>query len=321
MRTCLSIIHGSKIRRIVIAVLLAGGFSMAEPSAVTENPESFFSGYSNQLFTDITPADAVASLSVWTDFLMEHWSIRLESKPIVFSNTESMKASLLANEVDMVTMLTEEFFGMEDEVNLSHIYFSSSRGKIADEYVLLVRCDSGLENLAALQGKTIVLMGGGPRHLGKVWLETQLMKQGFSGLPAFFQSSTVHSKTAQVVLNVFFGTSDTCLINRRGYEIMVELNPQVGKALRVIETSPALVTALTCLRESYKGTHKQELIAALQELHTEPRGKQILTVFKSDKLVPGTIEDLATTRELVKTHARLKSQSNQAATQKVGALK
>jgi ABC-type phosphate/phosphonate transport system substrate-binding protein len=294
----------------VTAALLVAGYSRAEPSGTASQPESFCSGYSTHLFADANPADAVASLSVWADFLVEKWDIHLDSKPIVFSNSESMKASLLAHEVEMVTMLTEEFFALESEVKLSTLSFASFQGEISDEYLLLVRSDSGVENLAALQGKSIALMDGRMNNLSIIWMETLLMKQGFSELPGFFKSCTPHPKNSRVVLSVFFGTADACLIKRRGYETMVEMNPQVGKATRVIATSPSLVPALICFRDSYQGAHKPELLAALRDLHKKPRGQQILTAFKSDRIVPGTIEDLATTRELIQTHALLKAARN-----------
>ena len=85
------------------------------------------------------------------------------------------------------------------------------------------------------------------------------------------------------------------MVTRRGFETLAELNPQVGKDLRVLATSPEVVATVFCFRADYDSPVMDKLIAGLRELHLSAAGRQVLTVFQSDRLeeVPPSALDSA----------------------------
>jgi phosphonate transport system substrate-binding protein len=306
-----------------MALLIIGmtGFPLAGTAGEAQQRATFNIGFSPNLFTDVKKADALASMKVWTGTLLTRRNINLISVPVIYTDTDALKTALVAGKVDFVAMLTEEFFALEADIALDHFFYTSLHGSITEEYLLLVRRDHGVESLAALQGKRLALVTGARLGLASVWAETRLMQQGFSGLNDFFVSVDAQPKTSRAVLKVFFGKTDACLVSRAGFETMVELNPQIGKTLTVLEMSPAFIPALMCIRGSFDSALKEELVAGVLELDTDPRGQQMLTVFKADDLVQGGIEELASAREWIDTHTLLRSRLEQAKTQESGLLK
>jgi hypothetical protein len=117
-------------------------------------------------------------------------------------------------------------------------------------------------------------------------------------------------KPSAAVLPVFFGKKQACVVDESGFDVMTELNPQVGKGLQTVAVSEPLVDGVLCLNSSgwSSETYKQDVIKALGELHLEPAGQQILTLFKTDQLIPFQEKYLETARNLWARHERLRKE-------------
>jgi len=98
---------------------------------------------------------------------------------------------------------------------------------------------------------------------------------------------------------------DGCVVTRRGFETMCELNPQIRLQLRVLTTSPQLVPAVGFIRAGYDSPLREVLFAALRGLEKSSAGAQVLTLFQSDQLHEVPVSLLDTTREFVEAHRRL----------------
>jgi hypothetical protein len=108
-----------------------------------------------------------------------------------------------------------------------------------------------------------------------------------------------------VVLPVFFRQSDACVVTRSGFETMVELNPQLGRQLKILARSPEVVPAVFCFRADYAAGFKEDLFAGVRDLHKSAAGQQVLTVFQSDKIEDQPMSCLDSALELLATHQKL----------------
>ena len=59
--------------------------------------------------------------------------------------------------------------------------------------------------------------------------------------------------------------TDACVVARTGFETMCEINPQIGKQLKVIASSPEVVPAVFCFRADYSPPFKEDLLAGLRD--------------------------------------------------------
>jgi len=63
---------------------------------------------------------------------------------------------------------------------------------------------------------------------------------------------------------------------------MVALNPQIGKEIMVLLSSDKLMYGMICLNKHLSSAVKMEVISKALKMHTNPTGKQILTLFQID---------------------------------------
>ena len=73
--------------------------------------------------------------------------------------------------------------------------------------------------------------------LALAWLDIALFNDGCRPVAEFCRVEQ-NKKLTKVVLPVFFRQNDACVVTRRGFKTMSELNPQVGQQLRVLASSP-----------------------------------------------------------------------------------
>jgi len=139
----------------------------------------------------------------------------------------------------------------------------------------------------------------GDRGQGLAWAEARLidqLKETQAGSPASFFSQIKRvslNKPKESIFPVFFGNADTCLILDHQFETMKELNPQIGKRLEVLLTSPEVVIALIVYRPDFDPDVVKELIDRAAKIHEVPDGEtalKLLGLRRFRKLEPGDLD-------------------------------
>ena len=216
-----------------------------------------------------------------------------------------LQAALRAATIDGAAVTTEEYLSLEPDLQSTNLFMSFIGGQYTEEYLLLVRADSGISDLGGLSGRKLILFDNPRASLAPLWLEVILAENKLGPPTDHFGKLLTAGKLAKVVLPVFFHQQDACIVTRRGFETMCELNPQVRTQLRVILTSPKLVPAVGFIRPSYHSPLRESLLAALQGLETSAAGTQVLTLFQSDELREAPASLLDSARDLLAAHRHL----------------
>jgi ABC-type phosphate/phosphonate transport system substrate-binding protein len=264
-------------------------------------------GFTSGFFVDVNATDGLAATKVWAETIVQKKSLDLTTSSMVFGNLLDLEKAVKDGKVDMVTLMTQEFLSLEGKIPLDPYFVSQNRGKVNEECLLLIHDRSGIKNWEELAKKNILISDSDRSSLGKIWLENILMGKGYASLDAFFGKVSLTRKPSQALLPVFFQQADACLINSDGFETMVELNPQLKRDLRVIAKSPSGATSVICIRTGYKSSLRQVLVDSLRDLHTEPKGQQILTLFKVEKLIPFEPSYLESARQMMQDHSKLEA--------------
>ncbi|MBL8173214.1 MAG: PhnD/SsuA/transferrin family substrate-binding protein [Bryobacterales bacterium] len=262
-------------RRSFLAALLGlpGAAAAQEPAA-----QMLRFGLSDSLRGDINVADARSAMAVWFRRIEQDMKVDLRYDPNVFDDVERLAIRLRQRQLDAVALNVIEYRRLLPLLDPDSVTIPVLTPKL--QYVLLVRADAGVSRLADLQGRRLVLLETPHTCLGPAWLSTLLDAQSQVGHQRFFSSMAKKSKPAQAVLPVFFGQAEACLTTFAGFQAMGELNPQVSHRLRVLETSPELVTTLYAYRRDWKGVARDAVTRGLEDLRTSPAGRQILTMFQ-----------------------------------------
>ncbi len=262
-------------------------------------------GYSSKLFFDVDIRDAKAATKMWTDMLIRKMGNKYEKSEIhILHDSSAMDKALRMREIDILVLFSQEFIEMRDRTPIVPVYAADYGKYFYHELYLLVRNDSGLSRIADLKGKRLIIETGQKGSIPMIWLETVFAKET---VPLMRESAQIKEamKASQAVLPVFFRQADACVVGRNSYETMVELNPQVGRELKVIATSPHYLTGVVCLRKDYYHAHKEMIDETLKALYSEPQGQQIMKLFRINRLVPFKQEYLKTTEVLLSEHRDL----------------
>ncbi len=269
-------------------------------------------GFSSSMFTDVNENDAKAAVKAWAQVLAKERNIPIDPEARVLNGTEEISRALQSKLVDAVALTTDEHSRLGRELLSSEFIVGVNDGRLTEEYVLLVHRDSGIERVGDLRGRSLNFFQNTRMSLASAWLDTLLVKDGLGRTSKFFGRVTQLNKLPRVILPVFFRQSDACVVTRRGFHIMAELNPQVGQQLKVLSSSPELVPAGFCFRRDYNNPLKERILAEFGKVHTTPAGQQVLTIFQSGRLEVHPISILNSSLELLASHSRLCAATNSA---------
>lgn len=290
---------------------LCGGFGVIEAMAGPSN-EVLTIGLTRTAFLNVNRNDMEAALKTLAVTIGRRYDYDIEVRTSFYEEAKDFADAVRSGAVRMAVTDSWTYLAMDPGTLGAKPWFvaadSMGVGKV---YHLLTRRGSGLDRLADLRGKTLALLEIVNSSLGRPWLEAVLGRDGLGSVSEFFRQTVVVGKPTTAVLPVFFGKSDACLVDASAFAVMSEMNPQVGKALQIIASSEPLVDGLQLLGEAgWEGSErmKQHLIDVLRDLHREPSGQQLLTLFKTVRMVPFEEGCLDAVRALRTVHEQSRTQ-------------
>jgi phosphonate transport system substrate-binding protein len=257
-------------------------------------------GYSNQIFYNVVPRDAIGLTRVWVKEADRRMNNNGQSTVVFFKDLDDAEQALKANQVDIIVLLAEEFIHLRDLVPLAPVLSADYGQHFYDELLLLVNNDGGITRLDQLHRKNLRIESGQKGSVPMQWLDFLLASKVSSESRTFFSTISTQPKASQVIMPLFFGQTDACLASRTSFETMAELNPQLGRKLRILEKSPGFVTGILAVRRDIRNPRRDAMIEALKNMHADPKGRQLLTLFRINRLVEFKTEHLASIEKVLK---------------------
>lgn len=287
-------------------VIVAGARPLAAQEAAVAAPADapFRMAMSARLLTDINENDAKAAVKAWGQTLGKQSGVLVATSPCILSGADALVRAFSNHELDAATTTTDEYLMLAAQFPTTNLLCEGG-AEGGHEYLLLVRKDSPIKRLEDLKGRRLLALDDPKMCLAIQWLDVLLIQGGFSKAADFFSGITSRKKLSAVVLPVFFHSADVCLVVRRGFETMVELNPQVGAQLVVLTASPRFITGLAFFRANCPEPQMSKVKNAIRSFYENPRGQQIMVVFQSGPVNDLPDRALDTARQLVAEHERL----------------
>lgn len=285
---------------------VALGRSLASPTAPAAEPSTALRpitlhiAFTPCAFLNLNRQDAEAAFRVLVEVVGRRSRFEVTATTRVYDEDADLRKAILADEVDLALIDARTFLALEVAEAMVPHFVASESGRAGKRYVLVARRETKFTRIEDLRGLEILENRVSNGTVGEFWLETLLRCRGLGSPAAFFGSIQTVGKPSAAVLPVFFGNRGATLIDESGYNLMVELNPQIGTTLQPLATSEPLVDGLVCLRSSpwKSADEKRDIVRALAELHTDPAGLQTLTLFRMDRLEPFQPSHLDTIRRL-----------------------
>jgi len=272
--------------------------------------EFFTVGITRTAFRNINPNDAAAAYTVVLETIGRRHGRQFKATTQIFDDPGAFEATIRGGSLHISVVGAWDYLSMHIDDVAKPSFVVAENGQVGRRYLVLTRRDSGLNALPDLRGKSIVKLDYAAVGAALHWLDTLLAAGRLGPQERFFGNVEVVGKPSAAVLPVFFGKKSACVVDESSFKIMKELNPQVGLALQVVAISEKFADVLICVREHGwpSDALRAETIQALADLPRDPGGRQILTLFKIDQLVPFRDEYLDNIRQLRATYAKLTSE-------------
>jgi phosphonate transport system substrate-binding protein len=240
--------------------------------------------YSSSLFRTVSKNDAIAAMRVWVDTVGRQKGYLLDCNVTVAEDLTELKRDVQKGPAGLVLLDPVEYFELEG-LGLLEPAFGGTRGKENErlQFLLVANRESGVTTISGLRGKTLAIQSESRAELGRKWIEVLLHEDGLGPADRFFSSVISAVAPSAAVLPVFFGKVGAGVVDRASFEVMKEMNPQLGSRLRVLAVSSPLLSGILCVDKRHI-EYREDLIRILGELDQTTAGQQILMVFKSDKL-------------------------------------
>jgi phosphonate transport system substrate-binding protein len=297
---------------LVAAVLCAGSTAAeAQPGTPVDTQNSelrharLYAVASSKTFHNVNRNDARAALKVWFDVVGQQRGFVLDSKVDIVDSVAEIRARLESRSVELVMMGVTDYLELESSRLVVPLLTDSrsAHGGALYSYLLLVNPSSGATTIASLRGKNPLVSSRGGHNTALAWLDVLLGKEQLGRAALFFASVKASDKAQACILPLFFGAVDACVVDEINLNLTKEMNPQLGQ-LRVLARSRPLIESVIAM-PAEPHPYQKELIDAILSLHENSRGRQLLMVLKTDRLVRIQPGELEPARELWRDYERL----------------
>jgi ABC-type phosphate/phosphonate transport system substrate-binding protein len=305
----MEIVKTGKFAFLASCVLLTILMTITTCPAVQNGEEEPFSpriGYSASAFVDVDMNDAQALTSKLSAFLVRKKGGTAETK--IYATLNDLDRDLKSKKIDLIVLVANEFVELKNRAFLEPLFVSVRENEPYERLVLLVRKDGDVRTNSDLRNKIFVRHRGQHSAVHRIWLETLVMREGLPNAKRFFKSVKEVMKPSQAVMSVFFKKADACIVTRNTFEMMAELNPQLSRDMTALAESRPIASGVVAVRRDYNTMNREKLQDILERLHLDVQGKQLLTMFRMNRLVSFQQEYLASTEEFLWEHRKLKNQ-------------
>lgn len=289
---------------VLFCIMLPGGVQITE----VQSAELFRIGISHNTLGTINPNDYMAAFKSWVMTVSREQGLQVQAQTQVFDTNKILHTAYRQNIIDAISLTVEDLMFLD--VQPESIFVAVKEGKIHIKYSVIVHRDSDIRSVEELKGKTVATHEGNDMALARQWLEVLLSSHAKGSSEDWLENLTITKKPSKSILQVFFRQSYAALITQSTFELACELNPQLKKGLKVLAVSPPLIPNLFFFRSTYQTKARKKIENAITKLHTTAGGRQVLSIFKSDRLEKQGLSILDSTLQFLREYQQLMGDKN-----------
>jgi ABC-type phosphate/phosphonate transport system substrate-binding protein len=290
---------------IITIMLVMAGRLQAQPASppATGPPQELRIASIGALAPGINSEDAQLALEI----IMQKTMLR-KSDPFritlgVIPDIDSTNALLASNRYHFLALNGLDFVALSRSMALTPLIILSKHDRPTETLLLVTQKNRSLQDLLKSEKRVAVIDQNRTGEMSKRWLDTVLWQTSYPASDRFFTTIKRANKTSQVLLPVFFGQADACVVTASAFALMAELNPQIENRLTVLERSPELVTMLLCATDQAGPEVREIVLSEAQSVEGDPSLQQALTIVQMKRFIPFKRAYFQETEDLFR-HAR-----------------
>ena len=240
----------------------------------------------NTAFVRINENDARAALTLLTRDIGRKYGYETQIEVSLFESVSQLAELVGHGRVQIVFCSAWDFVALGAEDTLEARFLTVIAGQGQHAALLLARNDRPIARLDDLRGGRVLLLQSSTFPLGRPWIEVSLLEGRLGSLARFFGSCQTVDKPSAAVIPVFFGQADACVVDDSAFATMIEMNPAIGRALLPIARSVPLANPIVVFaRNGWEPAALRDDVArGMAELQNDISGRQVLALFKCDRL-------------------------------------
>ena len=256
--------------------------------------------YSKELFFNTKTEDAIALTKIFTEKIKKQKGIEDEAEIVICENDEELIDATKTN-FDFVLSTTVALVRLLKIGNVKPVLVNQTQGSYGFVYYLVTRKDKNINHLSDLKNRKLNILARSDGQTPSLWLEKILRDNKLPVKNRFFEEITFDYKPTNILLPVFFNKLDAAVITKESFDVMCELNPNIKKDLNILATSKTLLFGVLSFDTKSKNKEREKFIYdILTTMHNDADGRQFLSLFSLDKIIPYKEEYLTKFMELYK---------------------
>jgi len=256
--------------------------------------------YSKELFFNTKTEDAIALTKIFTEKVKKQNGIEDEAEIVICKNDEELIDATKTN-FDFVLSTTVALVRLLKIGNVKPVLVNQTQGSYGFVYYLVTRKDKNINHLSDLKNRKLNILARSDGQTPSLWLEKILRDNKLPVKNKFFEEITFDYKPTNILLPVFFNKLDAAVITKESFDVMCELNPNIKKDLNILATSKTLLFGVLSFDTKSKNKEREKFIYdILTTMENDADGRQFLSLFSLDKIIPYKEEYLTKFMELYK---------------------
>lgn len=275
--------RGGKVPLVVGVGMLLALMWPASADCQTEE-ELWRFGFSRAIFSERSENDTIAAMQAWSQLVLNERRNRVKTSFYLYDSPEQMAEAVGHNEIDTLVFQFLEYPLLPSDLIRGPCFRTNVNGKTHKQFVLLARGDGEIVGLEDLSATHVVVFDGESPGLPVLWLDAELAANGLGPLSKVVSTLEQDRSASAAVLGLFFGKYDACIVARRVFDSMAELNPQVAAQLEVLAVSPEIIPSAFCFHSEFDEDQKEKLLSEIERLHETTAGRQVINIFKAERM-------------------------------------
>jgi phosphonate transport system substrate-binding protein len=226
-------------------------------------------GIETQYDTSVTDTEIVFKKVMNT--LLEKIDEQLTAK--AYDNSEILIEDFKEGKIDVIVIDSLNFLELDGVIPLDRRFLVQLGPSLKQRFLILARNKGKDTTLPGLRGGKLSIGGG--RKVGKRFLDVTLLQRGLPISDHFFGEVDTGENINTAIIDLYFGKIDAAVVPRFGYELALELNPQLGREIKILATSESVVNEMVGVRHDFP----QERLDRIRPLFLNLPPKRIELLF------------------------------------------
>jgi hypothetical protein len=260
----------------------------------SEELKQFRVGYISSSMSNYSKKDLEVSMNIWLKKIAK--TKNYKAQMIFYDNPKDAAQDIIDNKIDYISAFPLIFVKYFDLSTLSDA-FSGGPDNLSDNlFVVLSKNSSKIKSWKDIKKPKI----GIQKNDEIMFLYSQYKTKNKN---LFIYK---YSNRNRVVLDLFFNKLDLAIVPYKSYKIASELNPQIKQKIKVLETTNINSTNIGLYRKTLDESIKKEIYNMAIKLFSTVEGKEMMLVFKADKMISTKLSDLKPIDEFYKKYLKFK---------------